>query len=133
MSQRVMSCKICGRLFQSFGPSYCPVCADEMDKAFATIKEYLYTHENATILDIVDGTGVAEKFVLQFLKEGRLNIESTENVLECEDCGRPIPSGRYCGSCREKLANALGNAIDMEKSSSQSRGQAKMHARYGRD
>jgi RNA polymerase-binding transcription factor DksA len=104
-----------------------------MDKAFAMIKEYLYSHENATIVDIVEGTGVAEKFVLQFLKDGRLNIESTENALECEDCGRPIPSGRYCSSCREKLANALSSVVETEKSAPKLGGQAKMHARYGRD
>ena len=133
MSPRVLSCKICGRIFQSMGASYCPVCAEEMDKAFTLVKEYLYSHENATVLDIVEATGVTEKFVLYFLKEGRLNVEETDASLRCEDCGRPIPSGRYCSTCREKLANALSSVVSKEKDSPVLSAQAKMHAKYGRD
>lgn len=133
MSLKVMSCKMCGRLFQSYGVGNCPACADEMDKAFVKIKEYLYEHENATIVDVVEGTGVAEKFVLQFLKEGRLSIEGAEDSLKCEDCGRSISSGRFCSDCREKLANVLSSVVEEPKKSvPKPSTQAKMHGRYGR-
>lgn len=133
MSLKVMSCKICGKLFQSYGAGYCPECADEMDKAFVKIKEFLYEHENATIVDVVEGTGIAEKYVLQFLKEGRLSIEGTEGALRCEDCGRPISSGRYCSNCREKLANVLSSTVAGKKKSMPAIStQAKMHGKYGR-
>jgi hypothetical protein len=104
-----------------------------MDKAFMAVKEYLYIHDNATITDIVEDTGVAEKYVLFFLKEGRLDIESMEDVLKCEDCGQPIPCGRYCSICRDKLASALSSVVTKEKSNPDWTKQAKMHARYGRD
>lgn len=133
MSVKVLSCKICGRLFQSYGIGCCPGCADEMDKAFVKIKEYLYEHENATIVDIVEGTGISEKYVLQFLKEGRLSIEGAEDALRCEDCGRPISSGRYCSDCREKLANVLSSAVEGKKKSMPPIStKAKMHGKYGR-
>jgi Zn finger protein HypA/HybF involved in hydrogenase expression len=104
-----------------------------MEKAFKTVKEYLYKHEEATILDIVKDTGIAEKYVLDFLKEGRLNIEGSEDVLRCEDCGQPISSGRYCSVCRDKLASALSGVVKKENNSPGWTVQAKMHARYGRD
>jgi predicted amidophosphoribosyltransferase len=132
MSLKVMSCKICGRLFQSYGSGCCPECADEMDKAFVKIKEYIYEHENATIVDVVEGTGIAEKYVLQFLKEGRLSIDNAEDVLSCEDCGRPISSGRYCSNCRDKLANVLSSVVEDKKSILKPSTQARMHAKYGR-
>ena len=134
---KVMMCKQCGKLFQSLGSSNCPVCVEEMDKAFKVVKEYLYDHEDATVLNVVKDTGVPEKYVLSFLKEGRLDIENSAEILKCEDCGKAITSGRYCISCRNKLANALENAIGFtaakDKSGSDMRMQARMHSRYGRD
>jgi hypothetical protein len=133
MSPKVLSCNVCGRLFQSLGPGYCPICAEAMDKAFAAVKEYLYMHEDATVVDIIKDAGVAEKYVLDFLKEGRLNIGSAQDILKCEDCGRPIPSGRYCDGCRDKLASALSSVVTKEKNGPKQAMQVKMHARYGRD
>jgi len=124
---------MCGRLFQSYGSVCCPECVDEMDKAFVKIKEFLYEHENAKIVDVVEGTGIAEKYVLQFLKEGRLSIEGAEDALRCEDCGRPISSGRYCSNCREKLVNVLSSVVEGQKKSMPTIStRAKMHGKYGR-
>ena len=53
-----MSCKIC-RLFQSYGSAVVEM-RDEMDKAFVKIKEFLYEHENATIVDVVEVPCIAE-------------------------------------------------------------------------
>ena len=135
MSAKVLLCKECGRLFQSMGASYCPECVDNLDKAFITVKEYIYENENATLVDIVDNTGVPEKHVLYFLKEGRLNIDNTDEALNCEDCGRPIPNGRYCSNCREKLANAFSSVSAVAKTPIKPdvKVSAKMHSRYGRD
>ncbi len=132
MSPNVLLCKQCGKLFQSLGSSFCPACVDEMDKAFVVVKEYLYEHDNATLMDIVKDTGISEKMVLSFLKEGRLNIEGVDDFLKCEDCGKPISSGRYCSVCRDRLANAFGSMVK-EKRNPGVKVQAKMHARYGQD
>lgn len=133
MSSKVLLCKQCGRLFQSAGSSYCPACAEEMDQAFNKVKEYIYNNEDATIMEIVENTGVAEKQVLYFLKEGRLSVDNTEGMLRCEECGRPISSGRYCSVCRDKLANALGSVYPAPngKLDSGEKMQARMHSRYG--
>ncbi len=131
-------CRQCGKLFQSLGSIYCPVCVEEMDKAFKVVKDYLYDHQDANIVDVVNDTGVPEKYVLSFLKEGRLNVESSDGMLlKCEDCGSPIPSGRYCMNCRNKLANTLESVVSTpakkDQNSPNSRVLAKMHSKYGRD
>ncbi len=132
-----MLCKQCGKLFQSLGSSNCSVCTEEMDKAFKVVKEYLYDNWDATVLNVVKDTGVPEKYVLSFLKEGRLNIENNEENLKCEDCGKTISSGRYCIDCRNKLANVLDNAIGLtatkDKSGLDMRLHARMHSKYRRD
>ena len=138
MGSKVATCKQCGKLFQTIGSVYCSVCVVEMDEAFKIVKDYLYDHRDATVVDVIKGTGVSEKYVLSFLKEGRLDIESSdEYMLKCEDCSKPIPSGRYCLNCRNKLANVLERSVSTtltkEKDTPDTRVLAKMHSRYGRD
>lgn len=136
MSPKIIVCKQCGKLFQTLGSSNCPACVEEMDKAFKTVKDYLFDHRDATVVDVVTDTGVPEKYVLSFLKEGRLNVENSEDMLKCEDCGRPISSGRYCIDCRNRLANVLSSTISATevkaKTSPDARVLGKMHSRYGR-
>ena len=133
MGSKIIVCRQCGKLFQSLGSGNCPVCVEEMDKAFVLVKEYLYDHQDATVIDVVNDTGVSEKYVLSFLKEGRIDVDSAGEMLSCEDCGRPITSGRFCSKCRDKLANMLSGAVIKEKKGPEISVQAKMHTRYGRN
>ena len=114
MGSNVRQCRQCGKLFQSFGAGICPECAEELDRSFRVVKDYLYDHPDANVFEITKETGVAEKMVLSFLKEGRLSINTGENMLQCEKCGKPISEGRFCNECRSMLENALSSAFKPE-------------------
>ncbi len=46
--------------------------------------------------------------IQQWLREERLEFaEGSAIVLNCESCGAPIRSGKYCDSCKNQLTNAL--------------------------
>ena len=111
MSISVKQCKRCNRIFQSYGASYCPECAAEMEEEFDKVRHYLYEHSNANVFEIVKETGVSERAVLSFLKEGRLSIGDNNGFLKCENCGAPIDSGRYCAKCIKRLGNALDSDL----------------------
>jgi len=114
MSTNVKQCRQCGRLFQSRGSSMCPVCAEEMDGNFVIVKEYLYDHPDANLSDTARETGVPEKIVLEFLREGRLSVDVAGTMLECEECGAPITNGRFCLKCQGRLEKMLNNACKPE-------------------
>jgi predicted amidophosphoribosyltransferase len=107
MSGRVTQCKNCRRIFQSLGSEFCPNCADEMDANFQKVKNYVYDHPQTNVVDISEGTGIAEKTVLYFLKEGRLSMGDEASGLECEMCGKPITGGRFCKVCQNMFASAF--------------------------
>lgn len=110
MSYKVQQCRQCKRLFQSYGANVCPECADKIDKDFISVKDFLYDNPNANVIEIIEETGVSEKTVLSFLREGRLSVSSNNGILECSECGAPISTGRYCSSCMSRLENALRGA-----------------------
>lgn len=107
MSFEVKQCRQCKKLFQSYGAAVCPECLDKMDNDYRLVKEYLYDNPESNVVEIVKETGVSEKTVLGFLREGRLSIISDDGFLVCMECGKPIYSGKYCESCMKRLESAL--------------------------
>lgn len=135
MSTRVIQCRQCGRLFQSLGNNICPGCVEELDKSFEMVKNYIYDNPDANVLEISKATGVPEKQVLEFLREGRLFINNPEEVIQCERCGKPLNGGRYCAACQAALENALGSVAPSPSASKDQAeytgsGYGKMHFNY---
>lgn len=52
----------------------------------------------------------------QWLREERLELaEGSGIVLNCEICGSPIMSGRYCDKCRRDLTMGLKDVVRANK------------------
>lgn len=131
MNSKVQQCRRCGKLFQSYGKAICSDCAEEMDQYYIMIKDYIYDHPDANVIEISKETKIAEITILYFLKEGRLSICNNSGVLVCEKCGKSISSGKYCASCLDKLGNALSSvcrtAQQRTKERASTNGLGKMH------
>jgi len=52
-------------------------------------------------MEVAEALDVPMEKILQFLREGKLELsrENTNMLLDCERCGRSIPTGRYCSEC----------------------------------
>lgn len=107
MGVKIQECKYCKKLFQSFGSNICPACVEEMEENFETVKEYIYNNPGENVVQISEGTGVPEKMVLYYLREGRLAIEGADSSLTCEKCRKPISCGRFCRECQVILEGKL--------------------------
>ena len=130
----VKQCKQCGRLFQSLGADICQSCAEELDRCFITVKKYIYDHPDANVVEISEDTGIAEKMILRFLREGRLSLDTAVDILNCERCGAPITGGRFCGKCQSMLESLLGGACEpsskKEEEKRNSTPSGRMHFNY---
>lgn len=104
---QLIKCRMCKRPFQSYGPQMCPSCLEEIDKQYKPVRDYLYDNPNAPLEKVVEDTGVPERIILYFLKEGRLKMASASGLLRCEQCGAAIDSGRLCDKCKGKLEERM--------------------------
>ncbi len=111
----VRQCKTCNRLFQYMGKPYCPECMDEMDRMFIKVRDYLYDHPDADIPEISKKTEVKEKVILDFLKDERLSLQNASGMLICEQCGKPIESGKMCREWKEHLSRAFARMVETPK------------------
>ncbi|QXM05162.1 TIGR03826 family flagellar region protein [Crassaminicella indica] len=111
----IRNCKECGRLFQYTGISkICPRCQKKDEEDFKVVREYIYENEGATLTEVSEETGVDEDKILRFLREGRLEIvgENSALILECERCGKPIRTGRFCDACAHELQAGLKSGFE---------------------
>lgn len=113
----VKNCKGCGRLFNFLsGPPLCPSCAAALDLKFEEVKEYVYDHPRCGIQEVSEEMEVSVSQIKQWIRDERLSFAEDSMIgLECEGCGITIKTGRYCKSCKDKLANNLSNLYPQQK------------------
>ncbi len=108
----VKNCKSCGRLFNYMGgEKLCPACRDQLEEIFQTVKRYIEEHPGANINEVSSECEVSTNQLKQWIREERLTFsEDSPITIECEQCGAPIRSGRFCDACRGRITNTLSNA-----------------------
>ncbi len=129
MGVSISQCKECKRLYQSFGSSYCPDCAQKLEDNFELVRKYIYDNPNANVVETSQETGVSERDILYFLKEGRLSLAEGDGLLLCENCGRSVNTGRYCEQCKRIFEKEL-SAVYVDpanKKQNRASGLGKMH------
>lgn len=104
MSLNVRQCKRCRKIFQYQGNPVCQSCIIELDKDFDLVRNYMYDNPKSTIDTVCDETGVSRECVTRWLREGRLILSSDSvALLNCEKCGKPIISGKFCPECTQSV------------------------------
>ena len=94
MTMDIRQCTACKQLFQSLGKRTCPACMELMDQAYMRVRDYLYDHPQAGIVELSEKTNVEERLILQFLKEELLGVAAGSSMLSCETCGQALETGR---------------------------------------
>ncbi len=94
------NCPICGKVYPDSGGRACPDCIREENEQYLIVSEYLRDNKGASVSQVAEHTGVPERQILKFLREGRLEITgSGEALLQCRLCGKPIVAGQVCEEC----------------------------------
>jgi flagellar operon protein (TIGR03826 family) len=99
------NCPECGKIFTFIKTNLCPQCKEKLEEQFEVVKQYLHDNPKANIQQISEETGVPEKNITEYLREGRIIAGSANKNLglTCELCGSTITSGRFCKVCAQKL------------------------------
>jgi len=109
----IRNCPHCGKLFAFNGKSkLCPVCCNSEEDDFLKVKDFLWDHPNASIEEVHVATDVERDLIIKFVRDGRLLAEGIdfEFMVECERCGQPIISGRFCAKCQQDLIDGFSSS-----------------------
>lgn len=101
------NCPDCGEIFvKNKFRDICEKCWKEEEKAYDIVSKYMRRRENraATIIQVVEATGVSEEQILKFIKTNRLQLANFPNFgYPCDKCGTIIREGRLCTSCAGEI------------------------------
>lgn len=108
--QSIANCPRCGNVFVKSLRDICSSCFKAEEEAFETVYQFLKKQENreATIREILEATEVDEELIIKFIKEKRLRTSQFPKLTyPCEQCRKPITSGKVCIQCSNELLKAL--------------------------
>lgn len=113
----VKNCKECKRLFNYIGgPRLCPDCRVKHEDKFTEVKKFVEDNKNASISVVSEEMGVSVQQINQWVREERLIFaEGSVVMINCESCGAPIRTGRYCDKCKGQMVNKFGGMYQREK------------------
>ncbi|RFU68304.1 hypothetical protein D0469_12380 [Peribacillus saganii] len=105
------NCPNCDTLFvRTKFRDVCEVCYKEEEREFEKVYQYIRRRENrtASMIQVVDNTGVQESLIVKFIKTGKLRTTQFPNLgVKCEKCGAPAKVGPLCSSCQDSLRSQL--------------------------
>lgn len=108
----VQVCKHCRRLYESVsGVNVCPNCYLALEADFKIVKQFIRSHPNASIFEVSESCKIDMEQIRQWIKDERIEYTKTSTVgIECEKCGAPIKTGRFCSLCKIDTVNTLKSA-----------------------
>lgn len=110
---KVTNCPKCGRMFKKIVSPVCPDCEKHDEEQFQKLRFFLEEEPLANISEISEATGITPKRILQYIREGRLQIpESLRDDVRCLQCGKPIEEGTFCEPCANSLAKELTSVYE---------------------
>ena len=108
----IRNCNRCGKIYAYDGFNICIKCRREDEEDFKKVKEYIDENPGANISEVSEKTEVDTRKIINFLRQGRLEIEDKDNLLlDCERCGVPIKTGRFCKKCTIEMQREFKQSI----------------------
>lgn len=113
----VRNCRSCGRIFNYvMGPAICPACRDKLEEKFQEVKDYVRENKGAGIQEVAEKCDVEVSQIRQWLREERLELAADSALyLNCESCGAPIRSGKFCEKCAGNMTRSLQEVLNANK------------------
>ncbi|MFT9598151.1 TIGR03826 family flagellar region protein [Mesobacillus sp.] len=108
----------------------CEKCWKEEETAYDTVAKYMRKRENraATVIQVVEATGVPEDLILKFIRAGRFQLTQFPNFgYPCDKCGTVIREGRLCASCAGEL---MADLRTVQKEEQRKKEMAEHHATF---
>lgn len=117
----VRNCKNCGRIFNYVGGAVlCQPCKEKMEEKFHEVKEYIRANPGVGISEVSEACDVEPGQIRQWLREDRLELsEDSPIFMNCESCGAPIRSGKYCEKCKMQMTNGFKDILKSNRPAQQ--------------
>ncbi|MBC7960865.1 MAG: flagellar protein [Vallitaleaceae bacterium] len=108
----IKTCNKCRRIFENLsgipGVLVCPSCSKVLDEKFKQVRHFLRENNGASMYEVAEVCEVEIPQIKQWIREERLYLmEESKITIDCEICGKPTKTGRYCLKCKGTVIKDL--------------------------
>ena len=90
----------------------CPACREASETKFQEVKDYIRENRGVGIQEVAEACEVDPAQIRQWLREDRLEVtEDSAVFLNCEGCGAPIRSGKFCEKCKQDMTKGFDQVL----------------------
>ena len=108
LRQKLNYCPVCGKLYAVNAAKMCERCLQKEDEKIILAAEYLESHPNATLAEVMEVTKIHKNTIIRMAKSGMLGEEFEDSITHpCRRCGAPITRGDFCPRCAAMLSGTL--------------------------
>ena len=75
-------CRICSKFFSRNGNTTCDDCTKKDKEEYDKVREFVMSHRGATVLDVINSTGISFKTIMRYVEEGTLSY--TDDKIEID-------------------------------------------------
>ncbi|MCH5267132.1 MAG: transposase [Lachnospiraceae bacterium] len=112
----VRNCKVCGNMFNYIDTSICPSCTKKLEEKFQVVKEFIRENPGTPISQVAEECEVPVQQLKRWVRQERLTFSSESGVtIDCEKCGKPILTGRFCRECKRNLTDTFSGMYTEKK------------------
>lgn len=112
---KLTTCENCGKLFGAIaGETECVLCRVNTYQDCRIIEAFVSANPRADITAIVEETGISRQFVEEKVIEGLVQLHGDHGKIgycATEGCNNAVVNAKFCGSCRDNIAEALRNEL----------------------
>ena len=121
----VQSCEECGRIFSGSKSGVCPKCKKKEQEALALVTDSLRDEPGQNVEELSENSGVEEKQILKFIRDGRIASDAVMGTVPCGRCGKPAESlaVRLCPKCKADLQKASASLMSKPAPAASSAGE----------
>ena len=97
-----------------------------MEAKFQEVKEYIRENRGVGIAEVAEACDVDPAQIRQWLRDDRLEVtEDSAVFLNCDSCGAPIRSGKFCERCKASMSKDFGDVVKASRPQPQPKPQKK--------
>jgi len=81
-----------------------------MEDKFYEVRDYIYQNPTSSMKAVSEDMDVPIQQIKKWVRQERLTFAKDSGIsIDCECCGKPILTGRYCSQCKGKMQSKFSS------------------------
>ena len=103
-----------------------------MEDKFYEVRDYIYKNPSASMSIVAEENDIPIQQIKKWVRQERLSFSKDSGIsIDCESCGKPILTGRFCKECQRTMTDKFsGMYVEKVETKKEGKGSSKGKMRF---